>query len=274
VTRKITQTLLLTPCFIILFSCLANAGVQNSKHDFSKSTGGSNLSGVYRMTEISGGTDLGYIDEVCVFCHTPHGASTNVLYAQDGVGTPGFLWNRVLPKGAANGYKLYSSSTLTLIPANNNPTGISLMCLSCHDGVTSIAVGRADNGTNVLLELPATGSVMVDTSWDPGANTKIGEIYNGNALLGGWGPNIGNLTALGNPIDLSNDHPVSFKTDVMASMPGMKAGWPTDPGLRLFGSHKSMECSTCHNVHDNTTYPPFLAVSNDQSKMCLACHDK
>jgi predicted CXXCH cytochrome family protein len=32
-----------------------------------------------------------------------------------------------------------------------------------------------------------------------------------------------------------------------------------------------VECSSCHNVHDNS-YGNFLAMSNDGSALCLACH--
>lgn len=138
-----------------------------------------------------------------------------------------------------------------------------------------MAVGDPSNSTNVLLSLPVTGNLSVET-WNPGDATKIGEIYTGpGSLVGRWGPNIGNINAITDPtayIDLSNDHPVSFQTAGL-TIPGMKASWQTAPGLRLFGPNQSMECSTCHNVHDNTI-PPFLTVTNDKSEMCLACHDK
>jgi predicted CXXCH cytochrome family protein len=35
-----------------------------------------------------------------------------------------------------------------------------------------------------------------------------------------------------------------------------------------------MQCATCHDVHDNSTYRPFLRASTTQSALCLACHGK
>lgn len=279
-TKKITQYLFITGCFLVVLSFSAYAGVVGSKHDFSRATGYgvSPFAGLYRMYLTSTGTDKGYVNEVCVFCHTPHNASKSQYYGDGTAGSvPGYLWNRVTPVGAGannNNYTLYGSPTLSVITVAA-PTGISLMCLSCHDGVTSIAVGSVNAINNILLELPLTGPVNVKAS-PASANTQIGLVYNGDQLTGGWGANIGNIDPIANPnapIDLSNDHPVSFKTAGL-TIPGMVSSWPTNPLLRLFGSNKNMECSTCHNVHDNTTYPPFLAMSNDRSAMCLACHDK
>ena len=69
--------------------------------------------------------------EVCVFCHTPHGASQ-----ADAAGTPlrGPLWNRRVPDGAT--YTPYTSSSLDaqsiLDGLNATPGGSSKLCLSCH----------------------------------------------------------------------------------------------------------------------------------------------
>ena len=60
---------------------------------------------------------------VCVFCHAPHNASPS-----------GPLWNRAAPGST---YLPYSSSTAAAAPGQ--PTGASLLCLSCHDG--TIALG-------------------------------------------------------------------------------------------------------------------------------------
>src|SRR6059058_2582342 len=60
--------------------------------------------------------------EVCVFCHTPHGASA----VQP-------LWNRNVP---VNTYRVYSSTTLDAKPGQ--PTGSSKLCLSCHDGTVAL----------------------------------------------------------------------------------------------------------------------------------------
>src|SRR3972149_1671969 len=59
-------------------------------------------------------------NEICVYCHTPHGAASTA-------GTP--LWNRVIPAGP---FPLYDSSTRDGQILTGSPGGVSLACLSCH----------------------------------------------------------------------------------------------------------------------------------------------
>jgi predicted CXXCH cytochrome family protein len=272
-TRKIVLLAFLTLCYITGLSFSAHAGVRGSKHDFS-TTGTSNYSRNFKLPSGQ------IIDEVCVFCHTPHGSSTVAAYRSNGgtAVTNQALWNRTMPvsAGALNDkYTLYSSTTLTRITLAA-PTGASLMCLSCHDGVTSIAVGNPSSGNNVLLNGPGPGNPIIDLS-SPGLFDKVGDIYNNDPLIGGgWGANIGGLIPGSyNPatdrVDLSNDHPVSFAW--RTGIPGIWSNAPRDTRLKLFGTQQIMECTTCHNVHDNT-FPPFLVMSNGGSAMCFACHDK
>jgi len=62
--------------------------------------------------------------QICIFCHTPHGARQDIPY----------LWNR---QDQTVSYIPYQSSTL--VARIGQPTGASKMCLSCHDG--TIALG-------------------------------------------------------------------------------------------------------------------------------------
>ncbi len=71
--------------------------------------------------------------EPCVFCHTPHAASTT---------NPTPLWNRAV--GTGKTFTTYTSQTMdSACPATPGP--ISMACLGCHDGilVTAIAAGSA-----------------------------------------------------------------------------------------------------------------------------------
>jgi predicted CXXCH cytochrome family protein len=43
-------------------------------------------------------------------------------------------------------------------------------------------------------------------------------------------------------------------------------------GLPLFTA-STMQCATCHNVHDNTNVP-FLRINNAASALCTTCHIK
>ena len=75
------------------------------------------------------------VDEVCVFCHTPHNSDPAVP-----------LWNQAMSTGVT--YTPYASTTMSA--ASGVPTGSSKLCLSCHDGTvaigTTISRGRIGMG--------------------------------------------------------------------------------------------------------------------------------
>lgn len=144
------------------------------------------------------------------------------------------LWNRNVP---VNSYRVYSSTTLDAKPGQ--PTGTSKLCLSCHDG--TVAVG------SVLSRNMTIGMAGGATVIPPGAKGHIGT-------------------------DLSDDHPISFPYDTQLAA---KDGRLKDPGtlptnLRLDAS-KNMQCSTCHDAHDNSN-GHFLVMKNEQSQLCNSCH--
>ncbi len=157
----------------------------------------------------------GTIDEICVYCHTPHGADTTVSLAP--------LWNRV--NTTLDGTEdLYASSTFNAAAsAGYGYAGINgsdaVLCLSCHDG-TSV--------TDTLVNMPNSGQTVATTA-----------ITNGNALI------------LGDTEEMSNDHPVGFCYSQVQGLAGeeLKAA-PTVP---LFEG--DMWCSSCHDVHDNQYTP-------------------
>ena len=267
---RFTSILLIIICslsvVVITSASVSAATIVGSKHDFSPSPSDPpSLIRPFAGAFMSNPDAFGFgtmIDEICVFCHTPHNASMDAQ-------TNTLLWNRI-PSNFT--YKAYSSASMTN-PApdtgDKKPTGISMMCMSCHDGVTSIAVNVNNNPlTPTLLNAPGRGNPQVIVDPLSGMTTgAINEAYTPATL--GWGPNIGNTLVGGTTIDLSNDHPISF------NYPSPNAGLqlPTDPALRLFGAGKRLECATCHLVHD-PTLEPFLSMSNSQSLMCRNCHIK
>jgi predicted CXXCH cytochrome family protein len=246
--------ILVAVCFMFTIpGMVSGASIAGSKHDFSSlspEVGVSYFAGNFYLE--STGDD---IRETCVFCHTPHNASS-----------AGFLWNRTNP--VTTSYTMYTSATLTMINMGLAPTGLTLMCMSCHDGVTSIAVGT-------LVNAPAPGTGPSDVVKIGGTYDMIGDVYFPNMFNPEWGANIGNLTppgTYGTVGNLSNDHPVSFTW--VNGVPGIKDPPWTGEGataLKLFNNR--MECSTCHNVHDSANQP-FLRMSNNNSNMCTTCHDK
>ncbi len=166
----------------------------------------------------------GNAGEVCVYCHTPHNANTAITAP---------LWNRASSTAT---YTMYSSPTIDMTQAAT-PQGVSLACLTCHDG--TIAIDQYLNGPN------------------PPAGGKNGTLSGKKKI----GP------------DLSNDHPISITYDNTKDTE-FNALSAISATLPFFGSgNDQVECATCHDVHDATN-ADFLRVSNSGSALCTTCHVK
>ncbi len=227
--------------------------IRNTKHNFS-------IGGPGDVTASSE-------SQVCVFCHTPHGAT-------DAPAAP--LWNKAL-SGAT--YTPYTSSSIDAQNISAEPGGSSKLCLSCHDGTLAIgAVNVANGQQNVSISLSgtATGGTMPEGE---GAST-------------GFTPRLGT--------DLANDHPISLTYDSSlaqadgelldpASAPHIQTRTPgIKPLVPLEGG--KVECISCHDPHirdtDIAKDIKFLRLNRFQEGIpggsfsqsadivCLACHDK
>ena len=234
-------------CLIIALSSISYAGVGGSKHDMTIAGAAGGFSGNF------GGDN----DEPCVYCHTPHGSYT-------GAQTP--LWNKTL--SFASGFTVYSSATMDSTPTNP-PSTISLLCLSCHDGVGAI---------NSILNTPGPGSTPLTVSGfdqigDTGLDPATGRPFFFN--IGEGDP-----TGPAAPVNLSNDHPVSINwADKGIVGAGGFLATPTAPArLVSVGGVNKVECTSCHNPHNGTAFElggmQFMLMSNSGSALCLACHDK
>jgi predicted CXXCH cytochrome family protein len=152
------------------------------------------------------------------------------------------LWNRATP-AATPLYTPYASTT-----AKGNmgqPNGTSLLCLSCHDGTIAPGELLSRGATNVPLSgVTATGMLPTTSS----------------SLLGR---------------DLSDDHPISIAyTSALATGSGGELASPaTLTGKVKLDASGQMQCSSCHDPHDNT-YNKFLVMSNTASALCVSCHTK
>lgn len=265
VRSTIRKTILFSFGFMLSAAIAAGsasaASIVGSKHDFTSTSSGTNMGWAAAFNVPGGGGFPEPIENVCVFCHTPHGGAGSTAAAP--------LWNRTTLAPATSGYtyQMYTSDSFTYGSAA--PTGISALCMSCHDGVTSVAVGT-------LLNAPgsaAPGDVKFNDGTQKGALGDLYWVMPDGTTFSGWGPNIGNnYPGSGSTtINLSNDHPVSF---VYPTKTGINPSSGLPAALRLFGASKNMvECATCHLVH-NPQYPPFLAMENIGSQMCLSCHNK
>lgn len=255
---KMTSGLALSPIFLAFALLLgtgviASASVIDSKHNLSSSGPGP----VKAVNET----------QICVFCHTPHGADQTA-------GAP--LWNRAQSTAT---YTPYLSNSMDASQPPGQPGASSKVCLSCHDGTMAIGVVGNLNGNKASISMQGTS---------------------GGLMPGGSGANTGDTRNLG--INLSNDHPISFAYDTTLSgndgelrTPPVIIGSTTIVGNRSFGVNPTyplesnqMQCPTCHDPHLSTNQAPkFLrglrlqaaapagglyVPSNDI--MCLACHDK
>ena len=137
-----------------MFAGLASAAsISTSKHDLSS----------------TGPGPQGSDNEICKYCHTPHGGSSTAP-----------LWNKNLNAG----YTQYSSPTLNMT-ISAQPGPVSLACLSCHDGTTSI--GAMINGGTATI-------------------TGVGNCTYTAGVMGGTCAEL--VTKV-----LSNDHPVGITYD-------------------------------------------------------------
>lgn len=86
--------------------------------------------------------------QLCIACHTPHDAKT----------TPDApLWNHTLTTAT---YTLYDKSkSPTLDATTSQPTGVSKLCLSCHDG--TVAIDAFPGGAGTTMIAPA-GNLTTD----------------------------------------------------------------------------------------------------------------
>ncbi|MBI5837497.1 MAG: cytochrome c3 family protein [Candidatus Eisenbacteria bacterium] len=164
--------------------------------------------------------------EVCVYCHTPHGGQTSAP-----------LWNRNF---SVSTYQMYDQSHSTTIDmtVDPQPTGVSMACLSCHDGTV---------GLDVITNVPNS--------------------YSGSAAVGTTMP--AGMFNLGT--DLRNDHPVSVSYDNTLDTKFKSSTSVTAAGLQLYSG--KVQCASCHNPH-TAANRPFLRVSNGGSNLCLTCHIK
>ncbi len=181
--------------------------------------------------------------EVCLYCHYPHNADT----------TAAPLWNKSYTGSV---FSPYTSTTLNGT-VDLTGTNVTRACMTCHDGTLSVA----------QVTFPAV-SPPVGTTGD-GVVLGIGTLQIISAA--------GNLGT-----DLSNDHPVgvTYLSSGVGSDPALRAetgsqvAGPTIT-VQLFGaaSPYTVECASCHDVHD-PTYTPFLVGDNTGSDLCLTCHLK
>ncbi len=151
------------------------------------------------------------------------------------------LWSHVTTTAT---YQLYGGGTTSSGTTVNQPGKNSKVCLSCHDGTVAVDAMGSTVGT-------PTGTERINEGqWAAKPNLLIGT-------------------------DLRDDHPVGviltegakYKVPTGGSSGGMKL-YPTN------ATGNSVECSSCHGVHGQTTNGKYLKLTMAGSALCLNCHIK
>ncbi len=184
--------------------------------------------------------------QICVACHTPHGGATSVTDAP--------LWNHTLTTAT---YTLYSTSTLNA-GTLAQPSGVSKLCLSCHDGTVAVDSFGGATGTTFMTGTKAVGAAAQGSLAN---DHPIGFVYN---------------TALATADGALYD-PTTRNVTIGAGGDKTKPG--TVATQMLFNGR--LECASCHDVHNTFTAnngtgsgAPLLRVSKAGSAICLTCHNK
>lgn len=278
---------------LMMVSSASMAAIQLTKHNLgaSRTTSGGLFNAQPNFTTAT--------TEICIFCHTPHGADTKAQAP---------LWNRTLSTAT---YQTYSSLGTSTLDSASAPVGsVSLACLSCHDGTQAM---------NVVINSPGSGTAgTVGIGTGTGGAGKFGEFTAMSEVSG-------EMIYLAT--DLRNDHPISIQyagkssfnptgndldfASAQSTTVNGQTVWYVEAGttatinntvagtiggvgmqkndLKLYtrggaadasfntgitgGAQPFVECASCHDPHVEAT--TFLRMGdNNGSKVCLTCHTK
>lgn len=264
----------------------APSGITTTKHNLSATGGVAN--------RFSG------TEQICVFCHTPHGSDADVTHPP--------LWNRTMPSSAS--FTTYDSLGTTTLQGKVLGVGsISLACLSCHDGSQAMNVGLSN-----VAGSGATNAAWTAGTWSVGNGKPAGVALLGtdlkndhpvgieycgggvtaNATTGALSGSCSNTEFIGSTSTTTGDGRTAQLTG--GAINSTAAVWVDVDGtggsrgkgdVRLYlrdfttvggaASTPSVECGSCHDPHleaTGTNNVAFMRVTPDGSKICLSCHVK
>lgn len=257
-----------------------NRSIANTRHNLTQSF---NPSASIVMT-VAARNNYG---EICVYCHTPHGANSQVKAP---------IWNRTINTGE---YIIYDKLR-TLNRPIGQPGANSLTCLSCHDGTIAI---------DSIINMPGSGGynsgqqATVDKGWlntwpnrglpgpdgapptlisSPSMHAEMGNEYPSSASQTPPTSQTGKCalchfedTALPDfrvfviGTDLRNDHPIGILfPDTFGAGTGVDFNQPTGS---VVGKMKYFDKNG--NSHPDTNEPRLYDTGEGPEVECASCHD-
>lgn len=180
-------------------------------------------------------------NEICIVCHTPHNALTEIPEAP--------LWNHTLSDAI---YQVYSSPTMD---ANSGqPSGISKLCLCCHDGSVAYDSHSGRTGTLFVNTKTTVGTDLrndhpISFDYNSSLASIDDELYDPSVRLSGLGGTISEDLLYNGKMECISCHDVHI-------------------------SRNDSGCVGCHQMHPMRTVSLSLRKDNIGSGLCLTCHKK
>ena len=224
-------------------------------------------------------------NEICVYCHTPHAARTDIEAP---------LWNKQDPGST---YTTYDSTTLDgdVLAVGS----VSIACLTCHDGTQAMdsvinAPGSGLNSSDI------NGSVLIGN-----AVTNLGaDLTNDHPIgieYGGFEPGGAGTGQIDPDFVVPESAVIGGGTRWWVDTDAGTAGQRDKTDMILYTRDNTgnpgglaeepfVECASCHDPHagngtgsaggpagstpDIGSDVNFMRIANVNSDVCLACHVK
>lgn len=256
----------------------AQGSIYNTRHNFSM---------LYSPNELilMGAVGMNIYPEVCVYCHTPHGANTQIAAP---------IWNRTINTSE---YTVFDKPRMVNQPITQPGPG-SLTCLSCHDGTIS---------NDSIINMPGSGryNKAGETIWDtafldrwssefggigpafggPAAHKRMrsGDLsaescmacHNPSEVAAGAAP-APDFTVFGIGEDLRDDHPIGILFPLLygeSLIPGIDFWVPTGTYTTPSGGGKMDFFDTDGDGRPDTNEVRMYDTGDGPEVECSSCHD-
>lgn len=214
-------------------------------------------------------------NRVCVFCHTPHGASGEAP-----------LWNRY---ETTTIFSIYPSGG-SMQSTTGQPNGSSRICLSCHDGTAAIGIVRSQPAPIAMVGTTSNGTLPPTTT---NLGVSLTDDHPISFVPSPLAPEIRHPLP-NSPVKLDQTSQVQCRSchdphnnqygKFLVTDPANGAlcvtchnlsGWDIsshgNPANTQFNQLIGQACSSCHLSHNATASPRLLR--EPEETLCFSCHD-